>query len=235
MSELPKPNDIVGMSFWLIMLAMFAQTIFLFAERRRLAHRWQSIVTLMCVASLVSGLSYLRLSQGWAIAGAVATAHRFADWQLTVPLLIISFRFLLAAADTKPSPALFWRLLVASALLIAAGYLGATNFISPTLGFLVGLAGGLYILGELYLGEASRVNSASGNKPLQSTYNALRLIITIGWAIYPLGYFMEYLGGGIDGASINLIYNLADFLNRIAFGLVIYQLAVEETAREARR
>lgn len=234
MIELPKPDDIVGMSFWLITMAMFAQTVFLFAERRRLAPRWQAVITLVGVAALVSALSYLRLSQGWASGGAVATAYRFADWQLTVPMLVVSFHFLLTAGS-QPSPALFWRLLVSSAVLVAAGYLGAANFISPTLGFLVGLAGGLYILGELYLGEASRLNSASENKKLQSSYNALRLILTIGWAIYPLAYFMEYLGGGVDGASINLIYNLADFLNRIAFGLVIYHLAAGETAREARR
>jgi bacteriorhodopsin len=90
-------------------------------------------------------------------------------------------------------------------------------------------------LGELYLGEAGRLISTSDNKKLQATYNALRLIVTIGWAIYPLAYFMEYLGGGVDGGSINLIYNLADFLNRIAFGLVIYHLAAGETAREVRR
>ena len=54
--------------------------------------------------------------------------------------------------------------------------------------------------------------------------------MTIGWAIYPLAYFMEYLGGGVDGASSDLIYNLADFLNRIAFGLVIYHLAAGDGA-----
>ena len=234
MMDLPKPDDIVGMSFWLITMAMLALAVFLFAERRRLAPRWQAVVTLAAVAALISGFSYLRLSQGWATTGSVATAYRFADWQLTVPLLVLTFHFLLVATS-QPSPALFWRLLVSSAVLVAAGYLGAANFISPTLGFLVGLAGGLYILGELYLGEAGRLISASDNKKLQSTYNALRLIVTIGWAIYPLAYFMEYLGGGVDGASINLIYNLADFLNRITFGLVIYHLAAGETAREARR
>jgi bacteriorhodopsin len=227
MMELPRPDDIVGMSFWLITMAMLAMSVFLFAERRRLAPRWQAVITLAAVAALITGFSYLRLSQGWAASGTVATAYRFADWQLT-------FHFLLAATS-QPSPALFWRLLVSSSVLVAAGYLGAANFISPTLGFLVGLAGGLYILGELYLGEAGRLNTASDNKKLQSTYTALRLIVTIGWAIYPLAYFMEYLGGGVDGGSINLIYNLADFLNRIAFGLVIYHLAAGETAREVRR
>jgi len=234
MIELPKPDDIVGMSFWLITMAMLAQAVFLFAERRRMALRWQTVVTLVAVAALVSALSYLRLMQGWASTGTVATAYRFVDWQLTVPMLVLSFFFLLAVGS-QPSPALFWRLLVASAVLIAAGYLGAANYISATLGFLVGLIGGLYILGELYLGEASRLNAASDNKKLQSAYNALRLIVTIGWAIYPLAYFMEYLGGGLDNGSINLIYNLADFLNRIAFGLVIYHLANGETLREAKR
>ena len=234
MTELPKPDDIVGMSFWLITLAMVGQAVFLFLERRRLAPRWQAIITIVGVAALISGLSYIRLSQGWMGTGAVATAYRFADWQLTVPLHVISFHFLLATS-TQASPALFWRLLVSSAVLIAAGYLGAANFISPTLGFLVGLAGGLYVLGELYLGEASRLNAQSENKKLQSAYNALRLIVTVGWAIYPLGYFAEYLGGGVDGGSMNLIYNLADFLNRIAFGLVVYHLAAGETAREAKR
>ena len=101
---------------------------------------------------------------------------------------------------------------------------------NPTLGFLIAAAGGLYILGEVYLGEASKINSNSGNQVVQSAFNALRLIATIGWAIYPLGYFMEYLGGGVDPMSLNVIYNLADFLNKIAFGLVIYRAAVKDSA-----
>jgi bacteriorhodopsin len=55
-----------------------------------------------------------------------------------------------------------------------------------------------------------------------------RLIITIGWAIYPMGYFIEHLGGGIDSNSVNIIYNLADFLNKIVFGLIIYKAAIQD-------
>jgi bacteriorhodopsin len=230
---MPKPTDIVGMSFWLLALAMFGLMAFMFLQRNRVPTRWQGLVSVMGVIGFISGLSYLQLSHVWATTGAVATAYRFADWQLTLPLQAISFYLMLGAVTAVPA-ALFWRLLVASAVLIGAAYLGAAGFISPTLGFLVALAGGLYILGEIYLGEASRLNAGSENKKAQSAFNAIRLIATIGWAIYPLGYFMEYLGGGVDGASINLIYNLADFLNRIAFALVIYQVAAAETAREGR-
>jgi bacteriorhodopsin len=60
-------------------------------------------------------------------------------------------------------------------------------------------------------------------------FNGLRLIITIGWAIYPLGYFIHNLGGGIDVNSLNIIYNLSDFLNKVIFGFVIYRAAMNDT------
>ena len=39
---------------------------------------------------------------------------------------------------------------------------------------------------------------------------------------------------GIDAASLNIIYNLADFINKIAFGLVIWAAAVSSTPARAR-
>ena len=52
------------------------------------------------------------------------------------------------------------------------------------------------------------------------------MIVTVGWAIYPLGYIFGYLIYGVDANSLNIIYNLADFINKIAFGLVIWAAAV---------
>lgn len=234
MSEMLEPTDIVGMSFWLVTLAMAGGAVFFFLERRRVSVRWQAAVTAIGIAMLVSALSYVNLGNVWVETGEVPTAYRFVDWQLTVPLLVITFYLMLSAVGAAPV-ALFWRLLVASAVLTAAAYLGAAGFVSATLGFLVALAGGLYILGELYLGEASRLNANSDNQKAQSAFNAMRLIATIGWAIYPLGYFMEYLGGGVDNDAINLIYNLADFLNKIAFGLVAWQVAANDMEAGKRR
>lgn len=229
MDKTLQPTDIVGATFWLISIAMVAATAFFFLERRRVAARWQPSVTVAGVVTLVSAIHYFYLREMWVTTGSVSTVFRFVDWQLTVPLQTISFYLVLMAIATVPA-ALFWRLLVASAVMVGAAYLGAAGYMSPTLGFLISAAGGLYILGEVYLGEASKINSNSGNHVIQSAFNALRLIATIGWAIYPLGYFMEYLGGGVDLVSLNIIYNLADFLNKIAFGLVIYRAAVKDSA-----
>lgn len=229
MDRVLQPTDIVGATFWLISVAMVASAAFFFLERRRVADRWKTSVTVAGVVTLISAIHYFYLREVWVTTGAAATVFRFVDWQLTVPLQTISFYLVLTAIAAVPA-ALFWRLLVASVVMIGSAYLGAAGYMDPTLGFLIAAAGGLYILGEVYLGEASKINSNSGNQVVQSAFNALRLIATIGWAIYPLGYFMEYLGGGVDPMSLNVIYNLADFLNKIAFGLVIYRAAVKDSA-----
>ena len=39
---------------------------------------------------------------------------------------------------------------------------------------------------------------------------------------------------GIDAESLNVIYNLADFINKIAFGLVIWAAAVSAGGRASR-
>ncbi len=60
----------------------------------------------------------------------------------------------------------------------------------------------------------------------------MRWIVTIGWAIYPIGYFFGYLIGkspADSAAALNIIYNLADVLNKIAFGLIIWKVAVTES------
>jgi bacteriorhodopsin len=82
------------------------------------------------------------------------------------------------------------------------------------------------------MGEASKINANSAPASVQSAFNTMRLIVTIGWAIYPLGYFFGYLTGSSPANSanaLNIIYNLADVLNKIAFGLIIWTVAVKES------
>ena len=55
----------------------------------------------------------------------------------------------------------------------------------------------------------------------------------VGWSIYPLGYVFGYLMGAVDAETLNLIYNLADFINKILFGLVIWKAAVDDNKQTA--
>ena len=83
---------------------------------------------------------------------------------------------------------------------------------------------------DSFSGEAGRAAAKGGNKAVATCFGAMRMIVTIGWAIYPLGYVFGYLAGGIDSNTLNIIYNLADFVNKLAFGLVIWAAAMQNTS-----
>ena len=115
------------------------------------------------------------------------------------------------------------------------GYCGETSIIGAWVGFALGLAGWFYILSEIFIGEAGKcAGSDSMSKHVASSFQTMRFIVTVGWAIYPLGYFTGYLMGGVSQDSLNLVYNLADMVNKIAFCLAIWAAAKADTAEKAR-
>jgi len=226
------PDDFVGISFWLVSMGCLAATAFFFLERGSVAAQWRISIT---VAGLVTGIAfihYMYMREVWITTGDSPTVYRYIDWLITVPLLMIEFYFVLSAVR-KVSGGIFWRLLVGSLVMLIGGYAGEAGYINSFLGFVIGMAGWIYILYEVFSGEAGRLAAKSGNKSLVTAFGAMRMIVTIGWAIYPLGYVFGYLTGGVDSNSLNIIYNAADFVNKIAFGLIIWAAAMQNSSKRA--
>ena len=212
--------ELANFSFWLATAIMLASTVFFFVERNDVSGKWKTSIT---VAGLVTGIAfwhYLRMSEMNA-AGEATTVYRYVDWLITVPLQIVEF-YLILAAVTAVTSALFWRLLGASLVMLVFGFLGEAGLLDATLGFVIGMAGWIYIIYEVFSGEASKLAAGSGNKGGIFAFNTLRLILTAGWFIYPVGYFLGYLGGGADTNTVNIIYNIADLVNKTAFGHAIW-------------
>ena len=216
-------DDFVGISFWIISMGMLAATAFFFLERGSVAINWRPSVT---VAGLVTGIAfinYMYMRGVWVKTyqtGDTLTVYRYLDWIITMPLQMVEFYLILAG----------------SLVMVVSGFLGELDYINSLLGFVIAVAGWIYVLYEIYSGEAGEMVAKSGNKSLVTAYSAMRIIVTIGWAIYPLGYVFSYLtgSGSLDGNSLNVIYNLADFINKIAFGLIIYACAVFNTTSRIR-
>ena len=164
----------------------------------------------------------------WVAMGESPVVYRYIDWVLTVPLQMVEFYLILIAAGAAVSGGSFWRLLVGTLVMIIGGYLGEAGIISVLLGFIIGMIGWIVIIWEIFGGEASK--AADANEGIKSAFNALRIIVLLGWAIYPLGYIFGYMLGSVDEGSLNIIYNLADFINKILFGLIIWNVAVKESA-----
>jgi bacteriorhodopsin len=223
-------DDFVGITFWIISMGMLAATAFFFLERGSVAAGWRTSIT---VAGLITGIAfihYMYMRDVWIQTGDSPTVYRYIDWLITVPLQMIEF-YLILSAVRKVDSGIFWRLLVGSLVMLIGGYAGEAGYINSFLGFVIGMAGWIYILYEIFSGEAGKLAAKSGNKSLVTAFGALRMIVTIGWAIYPLGYVFGYLTGGVDANSLNIIYNIADFVNKIAFGLVIWAAAMQNTSK----
>ena len=222
-------NDYVGISFWIATAIMLASTIFFFVERQDVAGKWRTSLT---VAGLVTGIAfwhYLYMRGMWSDMGASPTVFRYIDWLITVPLQIIEF-YLIVAAVTAVSAGIFWRLLIASIVMLVGGYLGETGLWAPSVGFAVGMIAWVYIIYEIFLGETAAANASSGNSASQSAFNTIKWIVTVGWAIYPVGYALGYFAGGVNNEALNIVYNLADLINKTAFGLAIWAAAKSDSA-----
>ena len=231
-----KADDFVGISFWLITMALMASTVFFFLERDRVSAKWKTSLTVSGLVTLVAAVHYMYMREVWVNTGTSPTVFRYIDWLITVPLLMIEF-YLILSAITKVPVGVFWRLMIGTFVMLIGGYLGEAGYMAVWPAFIIGMAGWVYILYEIFMGEASRINAQSAPPSVQSAFSTMRWIVTIGWAIYPVGYFFGYLTGSGPEASanaLNLIYNLADVLNKIAFGLIIWSVAVSESEKTAK-
>ena len=226
-----KADDLVGISFWIISMALVAATAFFFLEIQRVSGKWKTSLTVSGLVTLVASVHYFYMRDVWVQTGSTPTVYRYIDWLITVPLLMVEF-YLILAAITKVPGGVFWRLIIGTLVMLIGGYVGEAGYVGTWPGFIVGMLGWAYILREIFVGEASKISASQAPASVQSAYNLMRIIVTFGWAIYPIGYFVGYLMGGEPGASdnmLNIIYNFADVLNKIAFGVIIWSVAVAET------
>ena len=227
--EMLDPNDYVGVTFWIISAAMVAATYFFTVERDRAEGKWKTSLTVAAMVTGIAAIHYFYMRGVWIETNDSPLVFRYVDWLLTVPLQIVEF-YLILAAIAVVRAALFWKLMIASLVMLIFGYLGELGAMNYWVAFIIGMAGWIYIIYEIFAGEASKINASQGTEASKTAFNALRIIVTFGWAIYPIGYVAEPLFGV---EALNIVYNLADFVNKIAFGVVIWAAATSSSTAKA--
>merc|ERR1711896_43591 len=89
-----------------------------------------------------------------------------------------------------------------------------------------GLCGWGFILFEIFAGESAKASGASNvSVAVQQAFNNMRIIVSLGWSIYPAGYFLGTLTSDASSEALNVVYNIADFVNKIAFVLACWSCA----------
>ena len=228
MSGQLDPSDLVGMSFWIISAAMVAATFFFWVERDRAVGKWKTSLTVAAMVTGIAAIHYFYMRGVWVSTGESPLVFRYVDWLLTVPLQIVEFYLILAAIGVA-SAMLFWRLLGASIIMLAFGFFGESGAMDATVAWVIGVVAWIYIIYEIWFGDAKKA-AGEASEGVQFAFTWMTYILTFGWAIYPIGYLYG-MDADADGQNmLNIVYNIADVVNKTAFGLMVWYAATIDTA-----
>ena len=222
-----QSGDLVGFTFFLGSVAMFAATVFFFVERSSVSDEWKLSMTVSGLITLIAAVHYYYMRDVWVTSYTSPTEFRYIDWILTVPLMCVEFYLLTKTGLSK--------MVSASIVMLVAGYLGEASVCSvfgthsPAVW---GLSSGLayfYIVNEVYQGDVAKAAKKAG-KNIQNANSLLLKFVVIGWGIYPLGYLIgtadgqwySFLADLVNSDTRDLIYNVGDAVNKIGFGLVVW-------------
>ena len=227
------PDDYTGFTFFVGTMAMMAASAFFFLSLNQFDKKWRTSVLVSGLITFIAAVHYFYMKEYWGAFHESPTFFRYVDWILTVPLMCLEFYLILKVAGAKIS--LLWKMIFYSIGMLVTGYLGETIFTENA--GIWGLISGLFyfaIVYEIWFGGAAKLAKAAGGDLLKS-HKMLCWFVLVGWAIYPLGYMLGTDGwytSIVGSGSVDVVYNIADAINKIGFGLVVYTLAVKSTSAD---
>jgi bacteriorhodopsin len=213
-----------------------AASVFFFFELSNTAQKWRTSVLVSGIITFIAAVHYYYMRGYNLETGESPTFFRYVDWILTVPLMCVEFYLITKKAGAKIG--LLWKLIFASLVMLVTGYIG--EVLDPMQSVMWGVISGaayFYIAYLIWFGEVATLAQTAGPQVAKAT-RVLGWFVLVGWAIYPLGYILG-TPGGLFGTvlvsdpaaakrAMDIVYNIADGINKIGFGLVIYGLSRNE-------
>ena len=227
--------------FFIGYISMGAAFVFFMSERNNVAPEFRTTMTISALIVGIAAFHYYYMRGVYIDTGAVSTDYRYMDWIITVPLMALKFPSLVgkdAITDNKVLGLGFTGVCFVGALImISFGYLGETGVMNEALGLVLGGVGWAMIMVATGLPfglyDGLGVDNSKIREELVWSTDALRTFILVGWVIYPLGYLVgtDMVDAGSDGKEIMaILYNIADMINKIGFGVVAWMGAKKASA-----
>ena len=217
--------------FFVGYIAMGAAFVFFMSERNSVAPQYRTTMTISALTVGIAAFHYYYMRGVYADYGEVSIEYRYMDWIITVPLMALKFPSLVgkdAITDAKAFGMGFTGICFTGALImIGFGYLGESGAIPGMAGLVLGGVGWAMIIvatGTPWSNGKGVDNNKIAPELLWSA-NALRWFIVVGWIIYPIGYLFNPTAGVSDAVSAEImavLYNIADIINKIGFGIVAW-------------
>jgi len=242
--------------FSMTVATMGAAAIFFFLSRSSVDPEYRPALMVSGLVVSIACYHYFMIRHSWQDAymlsgdGYVGTGspfndfYRYADWILTVPLLMVELVAVLRLPKSK-ARSLLTRLVVAAAAMIALGYPG--EIISSPEGWSARLMWGIlscipfvYILYVLWV----ELTASLGQQPVaaRNLVSLARIVLLVTWFVYPIAYFLggteaalNAKAGGSMGAggvvALQVGYAIADMAAKAGFGVLIYFIARAKSVR----
>jgi len=240
--------------------SMMATTMYLWFRSFAVKPQYQSAVLISGMVTFIAAYHYIRIFNSWVDAyeygegvkgvnGSMEMksptltgipfndAYRYMDWLLTVPLLLIEILLVMRLSPedfNKKS----WTLGLGSALMIVSGYYGElviTGDLTPRwLCWFLSMGFFLYIVYELFYGLAGATDSEA-DPVIKGKIQTAQTMTVISWCTYPVVYLFPMLGINAATAvvAIQIGYCASDIISKCGVGLVIYQISLAKSAKEA--
>ena len=238
--------DLAYQLFSIAIACMGASFAFFVLARPNVGEKYRPALLVSAIVVAVACYHYFRILESWDkafnlengvyVASGIPfnDAYRYADWILTVPLLLVEAVAVLALARSVSGP-MIGKLTIAAFLMIATGYPGeiTTDTTTRLIWGTISSIPFLYIVYTLWVELGTAL--ASQTERVKVLMNNLRLLLLFSWGFYPIAYLVPVLFGGTSAAGLiglQVGYSLADIIAKAGFGTLIYFIALEKTAVE---
>lgn len=227
-------------AFTMTFIGMAAGTLYAVLERNNMTPALSPVASASAMVTLIAAMNYYNMLNivDSAVEGSAftfPTEYRYIDWILTTPLLLAIISLL---TGRKHIASLLTRLMGADIAMILLGYFGEViiNQEGATLGawalFLASMLPFAYIFIVLFGELADAANQLPTE--VRGGFDLLRFFVAIGWLIYPVGFLISLMGIGGDFLMLReLVYCVADLVNKVGFGFVAIHVAKTLSLREA--
>ena len=250
--------------FSLTVAAMGATALFLYMSRAHVDPEYRPALLVSGLVVTIACYHYFMIRHSWHGAYTLADGgykgsgaafndfYRYADWILTVPLLMVELVAVLRLHAAKAT-SLLTRLVIAAALMIALGYPGEviSDPARHTERMIWGGLSSIPFFYILYVLWTELTNSLASQPPAaRKLIEIARLVILVTWAVYPIAYALggtpEALAAkaGTAGAAADIVgstgvvalqigYAIADMTAKAGFGVLIYFIARAKSTKTA--
>ncbi len=244
MEKLVTSNyQLVYNSFSFAVAALGIGFVYFLVSRNRVSPAYRSAVTMSAMICGIAAYHYWQMFNMFADDKPWNEGYRYADWLLTVPLLVAELVVVSGVAKEK-AKGITTKLAVAALLMIAFGYPGETAAAGSSesmIYFVISMLFFVYILWNLFAGEVGQaLKGQSGD--IGKKLNNLRYVLLVTWAVYPIAYLLgdpesflaKAIGLEVDQSQtyIQVGYTIADILSKPGYGVLILGIAIARSKAE---